>query len=109
MKIYDLVKELLEKYPQTRNSDKFLMWTVWTYQIEKEEGKKPLENGLPQFLPFHMFINTCTTPESITRARRKVQEIHPELQAIPEIQAIRAEKESKKGTFIFDEEDNIEI
>lgn len=109
MKIYDLVKELLEKHPQTRNSDKFLMWTVWTYQIEKEQGKTPLKEGIPQFLAFHLFINVCTTPESITRARRKVQEQHPELQAVPEVQALRAEKESKKGSFIFTEEDNIEI
>ncbi len=42
-----------------------------------------------------------TSPESITRARRKAQELHPELRATRPIEQNRRKKESSKGTFIF--------
>lgn len=42
--------------------------------------------------------------ESITRARRKVQEIHPNLSATQKVKVQRMSKENTKGNFIFNEE-----
>lgn len=48
------------------------------------------------------FLST-TISESITRARRKVQEEHPELAASPVVEAMRKEKEEEKGTHVYRE------
>lgn len=97
MKLYDLVKELLTKYPELRDSDKKLLWNVW--------GKKG-------HLSVNDFGNTAITKESflksvsaesITRARRKVQEQHPELRASKAVEDSRKLKAEKKGMFIFED------
>lgn len=68
MKLYDRVKQILEIYPLTRDSDKHLIWEVWS-------RKGFIVNGAISKWDFLV----ATSPESITRARRKVQEDHPEL------------------------------
>lgn len=68
MKLYDIVKQILQTYPTTRDSDKSLIWQVWV------KGGY-VQNGVITKWDFF----DATTPESITRARRKVQEDHPEL------------------------------
>ena len=94
MKLYDRVKYILEDFPITRNSDKELIWIIWEQKglivanrIDKKEFMK------------------APTPESITRARRKVQENHSELQATEPVRKARKLKEETKGTFIFREDD----
>lgn len=93
MKIYDLVKMLLEKYPKLRGNDRLLIWNVWGYKgyltgtsINKESFMK------------------ATSPESIRRCRQKIQERYPELRADKFIQEKRKEIESQKGTHIYREE-----
>lgn len=77
--IYDNVKKLLEKYPECRNSDKKLLWEYWnTYDGYGE-------------MTYSRWLK-CTSAESITRARRSVQEHHPELQATKEVKEAREQK-----------------
>lgn len=93
MKTYDLVHKLLVEYEPLRSSDKKLLWAVWNRlglttnnKITKEDYYK------------------APSSESVTRARRKVQENHPDLQATPEVQKARAKKETKKGFNVYHEE-----
>lgn len=101
MNIYDLVLRLLQEDKDLRNSDKKLMWKVWELQRQND-------NNLHWSEDYEMlkdwFIKDAITPESITRARRKVQEEHPELRAHEAVEAMRREKELDQGTFIFREE-----
>ena len=91
MKLYDLVKKILEKQPRARSSDKHLIWMVMTYKAGKTGS-------------FHIslqdFLN-CQSFESITRARRKVQENHPELKASSVVEKARKVKEQTKGMFVY--------
>lgn len=101
MKLYDRVKAILESYPDTRSSDKKLIWAVWWQKglIQTEAG---MTIDFSRIL-FMDFLN-APTPESITRARRKVQESHPELQSKKRIYEARKAKEETKGTFVYREE-----
>lgn len=99
MRLYDRVKQVLENEPQTRNSDKLLIWKVWEVLH--------FVNGMfdaPDVITKAHFMG-APTEESVTRARRKVQELHPELGATAKsVKARRDQKEATKGTFIFREE-----
>lgn len=94
--IYDLVYELLRDYPALRDSDKKLIWSVWIREGKVVGGKISMEDFLK-----------ASVEESITRARRKVQEEHPELAASPIVEAMRKEKEEEKGTHIYRE--NVDV
>ncbi len=101
MVIYDLVKKILTEIKETRDSDKLLIWEVWT-----REGKTKGNSGSFWDNPTitkSSFLEAAT-PESITRARRKVQEDCPELQATTTVQQARDAKEEEKGTFVYREE-----
>lgn len=88
MSTYDRVKELLVKNPKLRDSDKQLIWEIWFGEREMIMVSK-------------FDFMKLESAESITRARRKVQEIHPELRASKEVEAEREWKEDLKGNFIF--------
>lgn len=94
IKLYDLVKQTLEIYPISRDDDKELMWSIW-------EQLGWVRNGVITKAQF--ISKNFPTCESITRARRRVQELHPNLQASPIVQANRTEKELEKGMFVFHE------
>ena len=89
-KLYDLVKSILQEDIRYRNSDKYLIWKVWE--------KQGIVNN--DVLSKRDFI-VATNPESITRARRKVQENNNGLQASVKILKSRQLKESKKGYFVY--------
>lgn len=95
MKLYDLVKQLLEGNVIYRNSDKKLIWKVWMIKGFVNEGS--------DLLAFEDFMD-ATSPESIRRCRQKIQEKFPELKGSPEIVEAREEKAQEKGTFIYREE-----
>ena len=93
-KMYDLhirVKRILEQYPDARDSNNVLFWLVLK-DLGKDIGVdlnamrlqdvilRSRELGLPQY-------------ESITRARRKVQELNPELAGSSTVQAHRLVEE----------------
>lgn len=94
MKIYDLVKQILEDTPKTRESDKLLMLYVWY--------KQGVING--GMIDGRRFMSEATTPESITRARRKVQELHPSLRSTnTAVNQARDAKQAMAGNHVFHE------
>jgi len=93
-KLYDLVQQLLYNDPTLRGSDKRLMWQVWS------RLGYVLFDGLAYT---HFIDKNCPTPESVTRCRRKIQELHPELQAANSTRRARADKAEQKGTHIYRE------
>ncbi len=99
MKLYTVVESILRNYPQTRNSDKRLIWFVWNYK----EGTQL--NYIHPALSKITFMSYMQMPssESITRARRKVVENNPELKSNKVVQALKDVKESKKGMFAYHE------
>lgn len=85
--VLDATKRVLKIYPDSRNNDGLLVSKVTEILNPSIKGLKfnfVLENrkvlGLPSF-------------ETITRARRKLQENNPELRAIKEIEDARADQE----------------
>jgi len=89
MNLYELIKKLLREHPALRDSDKKLIWSVWIKEGKIKDGRITLEDYL-ESMP----------EESITRARRKVQEASPELKPSPLIEAMRNNKAETRGTFI---------
>ena len=83
-----MVKEILEKVPQTRNSDMLLYYHV-CLEIDKTVLKLPFwivlldlkGHGLPPIA-------------SVGRARRKLQRAFPELRADKKVKEKRAENEA---------------
>lgn len=92
MKVYDIVKDILIKYPATRSSDKKLIWVVWGTLGYLEGTSMPREK----------FFDSPSL-ESITRARRKIQELNPDLSANKLVKESRARIEDQKGTHIYRE------
>lgn len=90
MNLYDLVKDILEKEPYARNSDKGLIWEVL-------DRRGLLEDGCLTWGRF----KSSPTFESITRARRKVQECHPELQANESVRKVRKQMSEGNPIDIF--------
>lgn len=89
MKLYDKIKKLLIENPDYRSSDQRLMWRVW-----EDEG------CATEVMSKHSFLG-ATTPESITRARRMIQQNHPELQATKRVQNYRKDIQNQKGTHVY--------
>jgi len=88
--IYLRVKNILSKYESTRNSDKLLIW-----YLANEEGKIEDDKlGFNNFMELPSF-------ESITRARRKIQEMTPQLRANEFVTEERRKKERVQGRFIY--------
>lgn len=73
-----LVKRALEVFPETRNKDKVLLMKIWEAQ-----GLDLTEKQVEHFLLY------CSTPETVTRARREMQAMFPELQASTSVKQAR--------------------
>lgn len=102
MTIYDRVLQIMRESEEARNSDKILMWEVW--QDDLTNAYEEIGTTNYSVLDATHFMRWCTTPETITRARRKVQQHHPELRAREEVEKTREEKEKSGGNFIFREQ-----
>lgn len=84
-----LVKSILERYPQTRNSDNALYIKVVS-EINPQANNRPFadvlsnleELGLPCF-------------ETVRRTRQKLQQEYPKLGACDKVQDFRTEREEK--------------
>lgn len=98
MTIYERVLDLLTNEKGLRSDDRALIWKMWI-----QDGC--VKGGVLTKADFR----ACTMPESITRARREVQEKYPELHATQRVEEARREKEQTKGKFIFDEERQVYI
>lgn len=95
-KIYDVIQKLLVMYPSLRSCDRELIWEVW-----KEEGYVSNANG-QEWLFKHAFLK-ATPPETITRARRKVQEDHKDLGPSKEVKKYREERLKVGKYFVYHE------
>jgi len=71
-----IVTELLIDYPITRDDDRLLVWLFWRKQFERID-RYTLEMFRSAFLG-----GMLSPPETITRARRKVQEKHENLRGL---------------------------
>lgn len=101
MKIYDLVRQILTESKYCRDCDKELIWEVWKRQKVVTSEYNALF-GMTEVLSKDAFLR-AETPETITRARRKVQEDHKELSASDNVKNKRSSIASKKGYFVYHE------
>ena len=90
------VKELLETNEKLRDSDKKLIWAYWIVYDKAMPTDKTV-------LTLEEYMKT-TPGESITRARRLIQEQIPELRGSEWVQEQRAVKEFTKGGFVNEDE-----
>lgn len=76
--VKDRVKQLLMQYPSCRDNDQRLKWNYWFFQLKHEHNSDMNEVSATSFA--HLQIKgKLTDGDVITRARRKMQEEHPEL------------------------------
>lgn len=92
VKIYDFIKKLLERDPDLRGSDKKLFWEI--LERRGHLNASCLTRG--EFLKAPSF-------ETISRARRKVQENHPELLPTRSVTNRRKYIQKQKGTHVYRE------
>jgi len=71
LKYKDIVFDLLSKHPVLRDNDTLLISSVWDVQLEQKDYE-----GSRDFLDV-MRLGYLAKPESVTRARRKIQEDNP--------------------------------
>lgn len=73
--IIEMVTEVLNNYPQSRDNDNYLSCVVWHKQVRaKHEGDVTFENFLT------MYSNgMLASSDSITRAARKIKETRTDL------------------------------
>lgn len=85
-KVADLVKDILQENEQARNSDKILF-----FEVCKRLNNSVLDEKLGDVL---LTFNNFNLPafESVGRARRKIQEQHPELRPKKAVDVARYER-----------------
>jgi hypothetical protein len=71
-----IVTELLNEFPITRDDDRLLVWLFWRKQFER------IDNYTLAMFRSAFLGGMLSPPETITRARRKVQEKNPDLRGI---------------------------
>lgn len=84
-KVHDLVEVILEEDPQTRNSD-MLLWLRACQKSNPIACALPLEKAIVDRKALGL-----PKPETVGRARRKIQAERPELRAIKEVEDARFE------------------
>lgn len=90
--VLNLCKDILTKYPQTRNCDGLL----WLKVLEIQANEKGIDLrmlSVPSFLP--QIGEMGFSPfETVRRNRQKLQARYPELAACETVQEYRAENEA---------------
>ena len=83
----DIVKQILQRYPEARNSDNVLYLQVCTF-IGKGKGLDINAMSMPHFL---LNLKDYGMPqfESVRRTRQKIQAVHPELAASSNVEGYR--------------------
>jgi len=90
-KTFDLVKSILEEHPSARENDLELIWCVASeFELTRCTFTNTIVEWRKRKLPSF---------ESLTRARRKVQELHPELRSEERVAEMRAEQERQYREF----------
>lgn len=98
-----LVKKILEEFPKTRDDD-YLLWLTAIKQVIRERGLPDISK-----ITFEEFIGAAKYSqlphfETVSRARRKLQESYPSLRATKETQEARAELEEDYKEFARQDE-----
>ena len=93
IRVSKIVKEVLTDIPDTRNSDSYLYLKLLERVAQTQETPIDLKEMTVEY--FLSNVKQLHFPyfETVSRARRKVQEEHPELKAKAEVEKVRAEKE----------------
>ena len=74
--IQETVKRILEDEPRARDNDRLLMVKIWAIQeLKLRDPNFPFKSGFALSFIDGQFID----PESIRRARQKIQEKYPHL------------------------------
>lgn len=86
-KVHEMVKDVLTAHPETRDNDELLLCKVIATYF----------NSDALYQPFILTIQDSRLPkiESVGRARRKCQELYPELRASDNTEAAREIKEEE--------------
>jgi hypothetical protein len=85
--VYNIIKELLTKFPELRSDDKRLAWRVW-----EKEGYVYLDS-----MSYGGYLSTNRTKEgAIRKNRERVQVENADLRASPEAQALRDKRKKHK-------------
>lgn len=99
--ISEKVKDLLIRYPKLRDDDFSLKCNFWNEEVKKKTGKNL--NELTAFEYLDMFNRKkLTNGDTISRARRKMQEMFPELRG-----ARYAERKGQRQTEVMHELNDI--
>lgn len=73
--LQEIIKNFLEKREDLRDSDPKLIANVWRKEIENLNGKDALNKmSAYDFLAFYLVQEKISSSDSITRARRKIQQ-----------------------------------
>lgn len=88
-----IVKDLLESNEQCRNSDSSLYLNVLQV-VGSERGICP-NNMTVEYFWNNRSVMGFPPPESVRRARQKLQRAHPELRACEKVEQYRAENEKE--------------
>ena len=94
----DLVRSILRKDKQARNSDSYLYLKVISHTAE-QNGVNLHGLSVPMFL-LHGAEMGFVGFETVRRARQKVQQHHPELCACEAVEGFRAENEAEYRAFV---------
>ena len=98
----ELVHKLLKTSEKARDDDKFIVCCFW----KKESQKLNLETVSDLLNAYHQ--GRLTNHDSVTRARRKLQELYPELRGSKyEERQEELEREIRKEIKTFNHENNI--
>jgi hypothetical protein len=94
--LYEKIKQLLNDYPDYRNSDRKLIWRIWM-----EQGFVYSMRG-EDLITYPMFMK-ATSPETIRRTRQKIQQNFPELRSSEKVLQEKSKIEAQKGTHVYRE------
>jgi hypothetical protein len=97
VKVTDKVKFFLERYQVLRSDDKKLIANIWAEEI----GDTSIT--VEEFFKKFLVTGKVTAPESIRRARQKLQERNPELAPPKGVQEILEYAENEHRKFHRDE------
>jgi len=90
-KMLPLVKDIMVKYPSTKDNDELLLIKVWEYQNPGVFRKNF------SYFALEFVSGLYAKVESVTRARRKLQELDPSLRGKAYNQRHKAETETRVG------------
>lgn len=91
IKVQDSVKNLLEAYPKLRDNDVRLVASYYYNNISNI-------NQMSAINLLEVMVNgNLPSPDTITRARRKLQEKHPELRGVNYVDRQKLEKQVREN------------